>query len=336
MRLGLLAVLTVSTGLAVSGAVSAQSVMPSAAVEPVARPTTLSAHFRTLAYSAYDPSTGQYRLRVTVGSAPPRDVPVAPRRVPFDVDAGRAYAPQIGHEEVLVYSRCAHEPALTGHRDVPVVEWRTARDCHLYRTTLAGGEQRIAGTGDEVLPTLSGSTLAAVRERADREPDVVVRRLHGRPVAPVVVHGLATHGAEGPVALDAYGGRIAITWRYAARTGSSFVATRLFVVGRDGHEARTVRSLGGGGLSTSTIVGASWADGTLRWAERCDGDPSGCDGRRLLGAWVPSRRPPAMTKAPSATITAFASNGATAWTLENCPIASTQETGSGCVIRRRP
>lgn len=61
--------------LAVAAAVgpafaNAQAPVASGDVEPVVRPTTLSAHLATLAYSAYDPGSDSYRLRVR--SAPSR------------------------------------------------------------------------------------------------------------------------------------------------------------------------------------------------------------------------------------------------------------------------
>lgn len=316
----------------------AQTELPSGNVEHLARPSTLSAHFRTLAYSAYDPATDTYRLRVKVGSQPPRDVPVAPRSVPFDVDAGRAFAPPEGHEEVLVYSRCRTEPRLTGHRVNPEVDWRSARGCRLYRATSAGHEQRIKDAGEGVLPALSGSTLAAVRERGTGEPIVVIHRLRATPGVATVVHGPATHGAAGPTHLGVAAGQLAITWAFNRTHRQRDPSTRLSVVDTaTGKQRRTVRSLGGGGLSSSMIIGATWArDGSLRWAESCSGDPSGCVGHQLIGGWRPGFRTPRLVRAPSGSITAFTTNGVTAWTVEKCPLGSLAETGSGCVVRERP
>jgi hypothetical protein len=174
-------------------------------VDEPQRSTTLAARGSVITYSSWDHTIGAYRLRVAVGDKPPRDVPVAPRSVPFDVHVGRAR----GGRLVLVYSRCLHEPS-----PLPAVApeqvWEAARGCSLRVAGLDGGERAIRGAGSGVLPGVSGATLTFVRFAAGRRPRVVVRGFDraGPPIR------LLRPGNGIPVDLDLLGRRLAITRRF--------------------------------------------------------------------------------------------------------------------------
>ena len=110
-----------------------------------------------------------YRLRIKVGSSAPRDVPVAPRSVPFNVSVARAYVAVNGHEDVLAYSRCSTEPRGGGGVG-PEYYWPLARGCSMWMTSFNGPERRIVGAGEGVLPSISGGTLAYARFRDTGAP----------------------------------------------------------------------------------------------------------------------------------------------------------------------
>lgn len=275
----------------------------------------IAAHGRMVAYSAWDASIARYRLRVRTGSAAPHDVPVAPRTVPFDVSVARAYEPVKGHEDVVVYSRCRQEPTAAAGI-APESNWRTARGCALYSAPFRGPERRLTGTGEGVLPSVSGSTLAYARFGGAHGPRIVVRRLD-QSTPPVLTFGGPSlrGGAQGPAGVAVFGSRVAVTWRsYGHSEGQD---SRLLVA--DGRTARIteVRRRNGGGISGHAIVGATWLPGpALHWGEICAGDPGGCPGSVRYARWTPGGSV-ASVAAPLG-MRAFAAARTTAWTLRGC------------------
>jgi hypothetical protein len=173
------------------------------------RPTTIAARGDVLAYSRWDDTIGAFRLRVAVGDRAPVDVPVPPRSVPFDVHVGRATEPDGRRRTVLVYSRCRREPPLYPSI-APEQLWSFARGCSLRVASLDGGERAIRGTGQGVIPGVSGTTLTFVRFTHGKRPRVVVRRFD-RPGSPLRVIG---SGRGTPVDMDLLGDRLALTRRY--------------------------------------------------------------------------------------------------------------------------
>jgi len=90
-------------------------------------------------------------------------LPVPPRAVPFDADAG----PGASGQPVVVYSRCRTEPASDGGL-IPVPNWQTARGCDLYELPLTGGggERRLSAssrTESETTPSTWRGALAYAR-----------------------------------------------------------------------------------------------------------------------------------------------------------------------------
>src|SRR4051794_39573707 len=89
-------------------------------------------------------------------------LPVPPRAVPFDADAG----PDASGQPVVVYSRCRTEPDPSGLSPAP--DWQTARGCDLYELPLTGGggERRLAASSrgmSETTPSIWHGALAYAR-----------------------------------------------------------------------------------------------------------------------------------------------------------------------------
>jgi hypothetical protein len=324
-RVALLSLGAVCVALAAGPAHAAESVVD----QPV-QDVVLAAHGRAVAYSAFDATTGLFRLRIKVGSSAPRDVPVPPRSVPFDASVARAYVPGKGHADVLVYSRCRREPDTAGGI-APERDWTTSRGCTLRMTPFDGPEQLITGAGAGVLPSVAGTTLAYARFSAQRAPQVIVRRLN-RTAAPLRTFGgpsLAGH-AQGPAAIAVFANHVAVTWRYDH--GNEGQNSRLLVVDVKTGRRMTVRAVNGGGLTAHAIVGASWlGDQSLQWGEICAGDPGGCPGRSRYGRWAPGHKY-RLAAAPT-DMRAYATTATATWTLRGCaspPAFSPNEPGARC------
>jgi hypothetical protein len=164
--------------LTISRLVSLALVGPAALVTPVvlaapaeAADTVLAAAPDTAAITAYagqvvlsqlDPLTGQWALVRYENGAFTR-LPITERAVPFDADAG----PDAGGNPVVVYSRCAQEPAATGFDATP--DWETATGCDLYELPLTGAptEQKLTAASapgeSETTPSIWKGNLAFVR-----------------------------------------------------------------------------------------------------------------------------------------------------------------------------
>ncbi len=167
-----------------------------------------------------------YRLAEVVAGRL-RDLNAAPRRVPFDVDIG----PDRDGRVVAVYSRCAQEgrpgPGVT------TIAYRTARRCRLYSVRVHGGrERRIAlpqsrrSSTSRFLPTIwrqrltwaetedhrnEGYRIAAPRLMS-RDGSGRIHRLRGGSA----FYRKSDLGAEGPLALDQRGTRLAFAWSYVS------------------------------------------------------------------------------------------------------------------------
>src|SRR4051812_25840639 len=92
-------------------------------------PSKVSAQLNRVVWSSYDPATGDYSLmsRDILGTF--SRLPIAPRKVPFDVDLGL-----LGEgAEVAAYSRCKLEPHLTGGSSAGLLpNYATGRGCDIY------------------------------------------------------------------------------------------------------------------------------------------------------------------------------------------------------------
>ena len=148
-----------------------------------------------------------------------RDVPVAPQRRPFDVDAG----PNAAGAPVAVYSRCATDRSdRVLFSSMPDLSRSTG--CAIYEVGLDGGdERRRAVHGSEFLPSIWRGAIAFVRQLPlERTSRVVVRpadggafRVAGLTTAPCPT-GWCTVGAPRATAeqLDLGARRLALVWRY--------------------------------------------------------------------------------------------------------------------------
>jgi hypothetical protein len=291
-------------------------------VDEPQRSTTLAARGSVIAYSSWDQAIGAYRLRVAVGDKPPRDVPVAPRSVPFDVHVGRAR----GGRLVLVYSRCLHEPS-----PLPAVApeqvWEAARGCSLRVAGLDGGERAIRGAGSGVLPGVSGATLTFVRFAAGRRPRVVVRGFD-RAGPPIRV---LRPGNGIPVDLDLLGRRLAITRRFQGH--HEVQDSALEIVDLRSARRRLVRHLNGGGQTGHFITGASLLPhGGVAWAEICGGDPGGCPHTERLARWTP--RAGLHSVEFDEGVEAFAATPYARWVLQGCFPGSYVDDDAPCFLTR--
>lgn len=110
------------------------------AIATVSAPTPVSAFGNRVAWSAFDPASGTYRLmtefRGTISA-----VPVAPRTVPFDVDLG----PSRSRHIVAAYSRCRRDPPrrdpAIGNAIAQLPDWSRGRGCDLYRFDFTTGHE---------------------------------------------------------------------------------------------------------------------------------------------------------------------------------------------------
>ncbi|MDX6678896.1 MAG: hypothetical protein QOE31_2948 [Solirubrobacteraceae bacterium] len=102
---------------------------------PAANTAGITAYGGHVVLSRLDPATNRWAL-VRWHDGVIDTLPVAPRAVPFDADAGSDAAGR----PVVVYSRCAKEPpAISGLS--PSAEWQLARGCDVYELPLTGAAQ---------------------------------------------------------------------------------------------------------------------------------------------------------------------------------------------------
>ena len=120
-------------------------------------PSKVSADLNRVVWSSYDPATGDYSLMSRFASGAVTRLPVAPRKVPFDVDLGF-----LGEgAEDAAYSRCKLEPRLTGGGSNGLLpNYATGRGCDIYLYDFdAQREAKYAptagGNASEFLPSIS-------------------------------------------------------------------------------------------------------------------------------------------------------------------------------------
>lgn len=264
-----------------TGAVS--YVDPDRQLASTARPTTISVYRGNwLAFSAYEPASGNYRLMLRHPNGSVLPAPVPPRPVPFDVQLGPLYG---GKERSLrtaltaVYSRCRTEPQLDPVDMLPLPS--TGRGCKLYRYDLGSShEQPIPGSGSRYLPSVWDGELAFVRQGPGGAPELYLGSLTGQHLRRLAGGHAGSHA--GPCALVLHEGRVAFVWEYR-HSGILHSELRL-----DGPGART-RVLD----STASANGANrelspsfTAAGVLAWARHERGGHSwmltyGLSGQRV-------------------------------------------------------
>jgi hypothetical protein len=229
-------------------------------------PSKISAELNRVVWSSYDPATAEYYLMSRDPEGTVAQVPIAPRKVPFDVDLG-----YLGEGiEVATYSRCRKEPSITGGGSGGLLpNWASGRGCDIYLFDFSERRREIrygptaGGHASEFLPTASPSgriAFARVYERRRGRRGKVaylyakrgshsLRRLPGGP------RGLS--GLPGPTSLDLSGSRLALAWDWNPRNrGIRGSTVRLDEVG-GAH--RTLESIIGGligrSLFTPSLIG---------------------------------------------------------------------------------
>ena len=118
---------------------AAQQVPAETVLDTVNASTPVSAYGGVAVWNSFDTASKRYRLRV-YRDGRVTDVPVAPRRSPFDVDVG----PDRTGQPVIVYSRCRKdEPGGLNFNGLP--EWAFARGCDVHRFRLRRHRPRAGG-----------------------------------------------------------------------------------------------------------------------------------------------------------------------------------------------
>lgn len=247
--------------------------VPAAAADPTVLGTTTRATVVGAAggWTAWSDASG--RTFALVVRAPDGTVSrpgVAPRGVPFDVDLGTDAAGRV----VATYSRCAREPQAVGGANATAPQWASGRGCRLYRLDLASGAEKAfappKGGESQVLPSLSGSTLAYVR---------VARRPHGRAALMArdlrskrtrrLQHGAIRGGsvfvAGGPASVDTDGARVAAIWRYEDREFHDFNATLLVTPVRGGRTKQVAYGVNNDVCNYNSLVGTTVSGGTVEY-----------------------------------------------------------------------
>ncbi len=233
-------------------------------------PSKVSAEINRVVWSSYDPATGDYHLmsRDTQGNV--TQLPVAPRKVPFDVDVGF-----LGEgAEAITYSRCRREPSLIGGGSAGVLpNWATGRGCDIY--LFDPDTQRevkyaptAGGNASEFLPTASPAGRIAFarvyehrRGRRGKLPYLYAKRgSHSLRRLPGGPRGKT--GLPGPTSLDLNGARLAFGWDWTPLhrgvTASAVVVDEI----RGPH--RTLESVTGG-LTLRTLFSPSISLRDVLW-----------------------------------------------------------------------
>ncbi len=208
--------LTRRSGVLVA-AVAASALAPSAwaradidlAVER--SPTTVTAAGGHVLWSR-SADDGRFRLVMSSGGVV-RELPIASRRVPFDVDAG-----VVGGRVIAVYSRCRRDPTELVRGTLP--RWTSGTGCRLYAFDAAAGKERRlrprgVPSGSQAVPSAWGDRLAfAVSRRSGGR--VHIFTVHGRRDAQRVRGGSlgqAVRGSfPGPMRIDVRGRRLGHLW----------------------------------------------------------------------------------------------------------------------------
>lgn len=123
----------------------------------------MSAELNRVAWSSYDPATGDYSLMSRFATGEITRLPVAPRKVPLDVDLG-----YLGEgAEVAADSRCTLEARLTGGGSAGLLpNYALGKGCDIYLFDFdAQREVKYApttgGNASEFLPTASPASRIA-------------------------------------------------------------------------------------------------------------------------------------------------------------------------------
>jgi hypothetical protein len=289
-------------------------------VATVQRPTPVSAYAGHVVWSQYEGGAFHlYEAHAGTAGQVTTALPVPPRAVPFDADAG----PGADGTPTVVYSRCASEPRL-GADGVP--QWATGRGCDVYAFALgAAAEARVAGvsTGDasEFLPSIWRDRVAFGRVYEQRAgtrgvyPYVYVRGDVPSERQPGGLRG--TTGLPGPTSLDLAGVRLALTW--GATVNGDFRSDARLDTTTGGHallEFTTGQRVG------NRVVSAFVSSGRVWWVHETTSGPQHVYRRwristeKLEQAEIPATRQRTLAIAPQSVSSVY-------WS---------QCGGSGCLV----
>jgi len=273
--------------------VAAQPAAADQTIATVAAPTPVSAYGGRVVWSAFDAAKSDYRL-MTENAGVVAAVPVAPRRVPFDVDVG----PDPNGHTIAAYSRCRRDPPrrdpAIGNAIAQMPDWSRGRGCDLYRFDFTTNrETKIASANSagasEFLPSVWRTRVAFARvyERrrgqAGQRPYLYVRpfakagRTKRLPAGSRSTHRFCTaahhcrHLVEpGPTALDLFGRRLAFGWDSADQLGPTSAA---YLGAVAGHASKRLLSrVVSGDIQGAEIVAPAIADGQVTWTLTLYGD----------------------------------------------------------------
>lgn len=250
------------TAVALALMLAAPAAAADTVVATTARPTTVDAFAGRAVWSAWDPAARAYRL-TEYADGQVRTLPVAPSRVPFDVDLGPA--PRRG--TLAVYSRCKRPP---------VTSWQLngRRGCDLYRYDFRRSrESRIAranSRSDEYWPTVWRGRLAFTRtyppKRGRTRRLLYWRPLHGGGSSRRLDRGPTNRGDAVPEQLDIKWRRVAFVWKYEYGADLRLDTTT-------GRERRLVRLPGSGAAATELVAqGPTIARRRVHWTLAVTGD----------------------------------------------------------------
>ena len=279
--------LALATCMLACAPAAAQDVPPP--ITPIADPAPIAAYGSTLVFSRAD-GLGGFELVRRTGSGPVQRIPIAPRRVPFDVDVG----PTSGGRLLAVYSRCDTEPSMGewGTR-----EYQTGRGCDIFKVDVErGAEARYtavnATDASEFWPTYWKGRVAfgRVYDHKRSYPYVYVKTVASRRPSQRMPGGQRKECPPGggrcsddrrsvPLHLELYGKRLAFAWRFQGNREGPDYDLRIDTVG-GGH--RRLDHVNGGGLTIIVIGWPSFEGGRLFWSRACFVDRQGCPGRERL------------------------------------------------------
>jgi hypothetical protein len=243
----------------------------------------VSAYGTTVAWSALDPATDRYALTVSVAGQQ-QAPPVAPRTVPFDVDAG------LGPDGAtwLVYSRCTTEGK----------GGRPGKGCDLYGYSLAGGASEVklaaSGSGSEIEPAISGNRVVFARGGAVYAGPVrgsgASRRVRGAIPARTcdTIDGRCVTIERPQVqGLDLAGKRVAVVsyWNSVGKYAVGIGQTALVLAPVSGGGGATAVTTTVVGMNGQSFVGPTFAGNAVGWFYGCPGLLTSCGGRNA-GSWL--------------------------------------------------
>jgi hypothetical protein len=221
-------------------------------------PSKISAEINRVVWSSYDPATHDYYLMSHEALGPTTRLPVAPRKVPFDVDLG-----YLGEgEEVAAYSRCKREPNIVGGGSGGLLpDYATGRGCDVYLFDFsAQKESRYAqvssSRASEFLPSVSPAgriAFARVYERRHgrrgKLPYLYARR--GRSTHRIPGGPRGKTGLPGPTSIDLKGRLLAFGWDFETVGHGIFASEARVATAVGAHELMERET---SGLSTRLVI----------------------------------------------------------------------------------